>query len=109
MLVHTLQRLPLPLVLRDDPLPRLAVRHAAGGAEVVEALPAADAECRLEGGGRVVEARVDDLAVAGGGLGAEGWVALEEEGGGAGGEGGGGCEADDAAAYYLGGLLVRRI
>lgn len=102
MLIHLFQRLPLPLILRDDPLPRLAVRHAAGSAEVVEALAAADAQGGLEGGGRVVEAGVDDLAVAGGGLGAEGGVALDEKGGGAGGQGGGGCEADDAATYYLG-------
>lgn len=73
--------------------------------QLVEQVPPADAELRLEAGFAVVDARVDDLAVARGGFCADGGVALDEDGGGGGrrvaGEVAGDGEADDAAADDL--------
>jgi hypothetical protein len=79
------------------------MRDGVGLAQGVEEVLAADAEGGLEGVGAVVDARVDDLAVAGGGFGADLGVALEEEGGAGGvvaGKGLGYRQADYAAAYY---------
>lgn len=72
-------------------------------AQLVEQVPPADAELRLEAGFAVVDARVDDLAVARGGFCADGGVALDEDGGGGvvTGEVAGDGEADDAAADDL--------
>lgn len=79
------------------------MRHATRRAELVEQVLAADAEPRLEAGFSVVDARVDDLAVARRGFGADGEVALDEDGGrvAAAGEVAGDGEADDAAANDL--------
>lgn len=100
--VHALERLALLRRLRDDPFARVAVGHAVPAAEVVQQLLAPDAEVGLEGVRAVVDARVDDLAVAGRRLLARGEVSLQEEGGGvAGGEGAGGGETYGASAYYL--------
>lgn len=62
--VQLLELVALRLVLGHDPFARVAVRHRVLGAEVVQQLPAPHAELRLERRGRVVDARVDDLAVA---------------------------------------------
>lgn len=72
-------------------------------AQLIEQVPPADAEPRLEAGFAVVDARVDDLAVARGGFCADGGVALDEDGGGGvvTGEVAGDGEADDAAADDL--------
>lgn len=79
------------------------MRNAVSLAELVEEVLPADAELRLEAGLSVVDARVDDLAVARRGLGADGGVALDEDGGGVAAEGklAGDGEADDAAADDL--------
>jgi hypothetical protein len=70
--------------------------------ELVEQVLPADAEFRLEAGFAVVDARVDDLAVARGGFCADGGVALDEDGGrGVAGEVAGDGEADDTAADDL--------
>ena len=78
--MHVLEGAHLALRLRDDPLARIAVRHGVLLAEGVEELLAADAQLRLEGARAVVDARVDNLAVARGGLGAGEGVALQKEG-----------------------------
>lgn len=72
-------------------------------AQLVQQVPPADAEPRLEAGAAVVDARVDDLAVARRGFRADGGVALDEDGGrgGVAGEVAGDGEADDAAADDL--------
>ncbi|KAF7560029.1 hypothetical protein G7046_g4099 [Stylonectria norvegica] len=72
-------------------------------APLTQRVLAADAQLGLEAAGRVVDARVDDLAVARAGLGADGAVPLDEDGGCvvAEGELAGYGEADDAAADDL--------
>ncbi|EFW98773.1 l-2-hydroxyglutarate mitochondrial precursor [Grosmannia clavigera kw1407] len=67
--------------LGHQPLARAAMRHAVRGTKVVQQPAAADAELRLERVGAVVEAGVDDLAVARGCLRADGGVAFEHEDG----------------------------
>lgn len=75
-----LKRLPLSLILRDDPLASAAVADVVLLAELVQQVLAADAQLRLEAGRAVVDARVDDLAVARARLGAHGVVALNQDG-----------------------------
>lgn len=101
--VDPLQGLPLRVVLGDEPLARPAVGDAVPVAELVQQVLAAEAELRLEGVFAVVDAGVDDLAVARAGLCADGGVTLYEHGGGAWLERelAGNGEADDAAADDL--------
>lgn len=71
-------------------------------AKFIQQFLAADTQGRLEGGRAVVDARVDDLAVAGRGFLAGSQMALQEEGGWvAGRKGAGSGEAYGAGAYYL--------
>lgn len=110
MPVHALERLALARRLRDDELARVAVGHAVAGAKVVEQLFAADAEAGLERRRAVVDARVDDLAVARRRLLARRQVPLQEERRGvAGGEGARRGEADGPGADDLvdSGICVR--
>ena len=67
------------LLGRDDQLAEPRVRHAALGAIGVEALAPGDAGHGLEAAGRVVEAAMDDLAVARGGLEADRIGAFEDD------------------------------
>ena len=60
------QPLELGLVDRDDELPALVVGEAALRAVGAQQLDAAPAQARLQRPGRVVDARVDDAAVAAG-------------------------------------------
>lgn len=102
--LNLLKRGALLLGLRDDPLARVAEADIVARAELVQQVLAADAQAGLEGRGAVVDARVDDLAVARGGFGADGGVALEEEGGGGGSAAGellGYCKSYCAAADDL--------
>lgn len=102
--IDALQGFVLRVVLRDDPLADLLVRDGAGAAKVVEEVAPADAELGLERVPAVVEPRVDDLAVAGGGFGAGLRVSFQEEGGCRGvffGEAACGGEAYDAASDDL--------
>ena len=62
-----------------DELAALAVRHAMRGAEVVEHPPPAGTMIRPLGAGRVIEAGVDDLAVAGGHAGADAGGGLRDD------------------------------
>ena len=85
----------------DDQLSAAPVRYFVPGAEPVERLAALDAEPGLEGAGRIVDARVDDAAVVGAGLGAEAGMALDQADGA---PGAGGLsrarQADDAASDH---------
>lgn len=74
--MHALQRLSLDIVLRNDPFPRVGVPDVVAFAEIIQEVLAADAEGCFEGVGRIVDARVDDLAVAGGRFGPDGGVAF---------------------------------
>jgi hypothetical protein len=101
--VDPLQGLSLRVVLSNEPLARPAIGDAVLVAELVQQVLSAEAELRLEGVLAVVDAGVDDLAVARAGLRADGGVTLYEYGGGAGLEGelAGNGEADDTTADYL--------
>src|SRR6185503_93696 len=61
----------LSLGSRDDELAATAVEHITGLAVLVELVAPRDAQTRLEGAARIVDAGVDDLAVARAGAGAE--------------------------------------
>src|SRR5262249_6914401 len=63
----------------DDELAALAMRHAVGGAVVVEHPPRARAVQRAPGPGRIVEPGMDDLAVARGWHGADGIGGLRHD------------------------------
>ena len=64
---------------RDDQLAAVDVRHALLGAVGVERLAAGDAEPRHEAAGRIVDAGVDHLAVARGGLGADAFGGFQDD------------------------------
>ncbi|CAI4217051.1 unnamed protein product [Parascedosporium putredinis] len=98
---HALERPQLRLVLRHDPLARLAVLDAVLCAKIVQEVPAPYAQRRLEAVAPVVEPRVDHLAVSRRRLGPVHGAALEEERGAEGRERAGAREADDAGANDL--------
>lgn len=79
------------------------MRNVMRLAELVQEVLPADAELRLETRFAVVDARVDDLAVARRGLGADSGVTLDEDGRGVAAEGelAGDGEADDTTANNL--------
>src|SRR6185312_12276915 len=62
----------------DDPFAGAAVAEAAARAVRIERLAAGDAERRLEAAGRIIEAGMDDLAVAARGAGADRFRRLEQ-------------------------------
>ena len=72
-------------------------------AKFVQQPPSPDAQLRLQAAGAIVDARVDDLAVARARLRPDCCVALNEDRGGIGAEGelAGYGEADDATTYDL--------
>ena len=78
-LVNLVKRFPLRSILRDDPLPRAAVRNVPLCREGVEQLLAADAQARFEALRAVVDACVDDLGVARAGFCADCVVPLYED------------------------------
>ena len=87
----------------DDQLAAIAVRDATAAAVVVEPPLALDAEPRLQAAGRVVDAGMDDLAVARAGLAADQLVALQEDHLAPGlGQGAGDRKADHAGADHDG-------
>src|SRR5260221_4240218 len=72
-----LEQAELALLAGDDELAQPFVRHAALGAIGVEHLAAGDAGARLETTPRIIDAGMDDLAVARGGLEADAVFALQ--------------------------------
>jgi hypothetical protein len=78
-LADPLQPAGLLLRGRDDQLAAIVVRHAAVAAEIVEAALAVDAGARDQAAGGVVDAGMDDLAVAGRGLGADALGGVEHQ------------------------------
>src|SRR5438445_161920 len=63
----------------DDQLAERSMGHAMLAAIGIEALAAGDAARRLQAAGRIIEAAVDNLAVARGSLGADSVGAFEDD------------------------------
>ena len=61
--LQRLERRTVAEILRDDELAAARVRHAVGGAELVQHPRAVDAVPGLERSGRIVDTGMDDLAV----------------------------------------------
>ena len=85
---------------RDDELAATPVRNAVSGEKRVKSLAPRNAQLRLERPGRIVDSRVDDLAVARAGAGADRAFRFEDDHFAAGKrEGPGARQADHACAY----------
>src|SRR5258708_2704123 len=69
----------LLLARRKDELAEPRVRHAVALAIIIKRVAPGNAARRLEAAGGIVEAAVDDLAVARGGLGADHFGALQHD------------------------------
>lgn len=101
--MNLIQRLLLSLILRNKPLPRPPKPHIIPLTQLIQQILPTNTQLRLETASPVVDARVDDLAVSGTGLGTDSVVPLDEQRGGivAQGQLARDCEADYAAADDL--------